>query len=323
MRFRESRQRQAAETDKGVGSMSWQLVKSESSTLKRDKALEFAAKHSGLPHSPVEREVDPNRVKKLVNIIRSGVALPFNWATVDYEGKTVRMNGQHSSAAIKEIGAELPDKLSFHVDHFRADDRASMVDLFRQFDQRWSSRTAADVSGAYQGLVPELVDCNRKAVKIGAEAISWYLRTVEGAEAHTGDSTYDLLHHHKYTAFFRWINGIVNGRKELLKKEVMAAMFRTYEASESGATKFWREVSFGPDFFTDDMTPGAVLIGELSRALEDRDFREKEFEKAAAYYKKSVKAWNAFCAGQRISTLKVAAKGWPDVSRFGDQEEAA
>src|SRR5262245_38503134 len=96
----------------------WKLTKSETHVLPRVKALEFAAKHAGLPKSPVEREVDPKRVQRLANIIRRGDALSFNWATVLYEGQTVRMNGQHSSAAILEVAGENPASLSFHMDQY-------------------------------------------------------------------------------------------------------------------------------------------------------------------------------------------------------------
>ncbi len=304
---------------------SWKLLRSESFVLVRSKALEFAAKHASLPRSPVEREVDKNRVKRLVQILKDGLALPFNWATVEYEGQALRMNGQHSSGAILEVGPDCPESLAFHVDHFKAEDRAGMVSLFRQYDQRWSSRTAADVAGAYQGLEKQLESCNRKVAKLGAEAISWVLRTVDGVEGiPTGDDTYDLLHHANYIRFILWLSGIVNGRKELMRKEVMAAMYKSHDASQAGATKFWREVSFGPDYFTDDTQPAAVLIGELAKAIEDRDFREREFLQPATYYKKAVKAWNAFCADQRISTLKVAkGKGWPEIHRPGEAKEAA
>src|SRR5215475_13764142 len=67
--------------------MNWDLLTSESFTFDRAKALDFAARHAGLPHSPTEREVDPNRVKKLVLVLREGRALPFNWATVLYNGQ--------------------------------------------------------------------------------------------------------------------------------------------------------------------------------------------------------------------------------------------
>jgi hypothetical protein len=285
----------------------------------------MATKHSALPHSPVERHVENSRVAKLVAILQHGEALPFQWADVEYQGSIMRMNGQHSSAAILQVGADLPETLSFHLDHFAADDREGIVDLFRQFDQRWSGRSAADISGAFQGLIPEIVDCNRKLMKVAAEAISWFRRQVEGMEnIPTGDDTYQLLHQPAYVPFYLWLNGINNGRRELFKKEVVAAMYATYDASQSGATTFWREVSYGPDFFSDDMQPGAVLIGELSRAMEEREFREKEFIQTALYFKKSIKAWNAFCAGQRISSLKVTkGKGCPVPSRPGDMEDAA
>ena len=301
----------------------WRLIKSECFTLSKAKALELATKHSSLPRSPVERPFDARRAKRIVDIIRNGLALPFQWATVDYDGGKLRMNGQHSSTGIVEIGPDLPDKLSFHLDHFEADSREGMVELFRQFDPRWSMRTAVDIAGAFQGLVHEIADCNRKVMKVAAEAISWFKRTVEGAEGiPTGDETYDLLHQEMYLPFYVWLNGITNGRRELLKKEVIAAMYSSFDASQAGATEFWREVSYGPDYFTDDMEPGAVLIGELCRAAEERDFKEKEFAQAATYYKKAVKAWNAFCAGQRISSLKVTKqKGWPDVARYGDSED--
>lgn len=306
-------------------SKTWNLVKSESFTMTRVKALEFAAKHAGLPKSPVEREVDPSRVKRLVGILCGDLVLPFNWAVVEYDGQTVRMNGQHSSIAIKEVGPDLPDQLAFHFDRYKAEDRNGMVDLFRQFDQRWSSRTIQDISGAFQGLVPEIADCNKKVTMQTARALSWCLRTVEGLEeVPTGDNTYELLHKGDYVPFILWANGIVNSRKELLRVPVLAAMYKTHETSQSGATKFWREVSFGPDYFTDDMAPGAVLIGELNRALEEKEFKAKEFPNDAIYFKKCVKAWNAFCAGQRIGSLKVGKeKGWPEVANFRSDEEVA
>jgi hypothetical protein len=305
----------------------WKLVKSESMILARDKALELAAKHANLPRSPVEREFDERRMTKLVTILKNGLAIPFNWATVEYDGQTLRMNGQHSSKALLEVAGDIPDKLGFHFDRFEAPDRNAMVSLFRQYDQRWSGRSARDVAGAYQGLKEELASCNRKISKLAVEAISWTWRSVDGLEGiPTGDDAYQLFHRDDCVPFVLWLNGIINGRKELMRREVVAAMFKTYEVSQSAASSFWREVSFGPDFFTDDSKPAAVLIGELSRAAEERDFREKEFPNLASYYKKAVKAWNAFCAGQHINTLKVTkGKGWPDIAppeNEGDREAA-
>ena len=302
----------------------WRLTKSETVSLPRARALEYAAKHAGLANSPVERELDPKRVHRLEGIIRDGAALPFNWARVVYQGQVYRMNGRNSSTAITNVGVDNPATLAFHMDDYEADTRRGMVDLFRQFDQRWSSRTTAEVAGAFQGLTPGIEKCNRRACKAAAEGLSWYMRTVEGVDAPKGDDTYDFFHDDRFTDFFRWVDGVWNGRRELLHTQVLGAMYRSHTISQSGASAFWREVSFGPDYFTDDMAPGAVLIGELNRALEDEDYRAKEFENPSFYYRKAAKAWNAYCARQRIASLKVTkAKGWPDFAHPGDQEDAA
>lgn len=304
--------------------MLWNLKKSETFyQVPRDKALAMAQKHASMSHSPTERPLDKARVKKIVAIIRGGLALPFSWATVWYGGVEYRENGQHSSAAILELGAELPDGLTFHVDTYEADSREGMVSIFRQFDQRWSSRSALDVAGAYSGLNPDLAKCDRRICKAAAEAISWYTISVEGGDAPKGDRVFDILHMPQYGEFIVWLNAVVNARRELTRKEVIAAMFVTHLRSQSGADKFWREVAFGENFFSDDQQPGAVLISELTRAQDDKEFKDKEFEQSSSFYKKSVKAWNAFCAGDRINSLKVAKKGWPDVSDYTDSLAAA
>ena len=49
--------------------------------------------------SPTERELSPGRVKHLTEKIEAGLAVSFHWASAQLEdvGKTLRMNGNHSS----------------------------------------------------------------------------------------------------------------------------------------------------------------------------------------------------------------------------------
>src|SRR5262245_10438921 len=255
--------------------MSWELVKSESFILPRAKALEFAAENAGLPNSPVERELDQSRVKKPEAILRNKLAIPLMWAKVMYKGQYIRMNGRNSSTAIVQVGPEVPEKLAFHMDEYRVSDgpegRGSMVELFRQFDQRWSARTSKDVAGAFQGLVPEIAPCNKTIMKLAAEAMSWCKGLVLKEDVSRGDDAYDLMHDAAHTPFLLWVNGIINNRKELMRKEVMAAMWRCHAKSPAGATKFWRGVSFGAGYYADrddDHDPAGVLIGELTKADE-------------------------------------------------------
>lgn len=308
--------------------MFWKLFKSETVTLTKAKALDLARKHAGLTPTPTERKLDKGRVKKLVGVIRNGKALPFNWATVEYGGVIYRENGMHSAEAIVEVGADLPDNLVFHLDQFKVQDKLGMVELFRQFDQRWSSRSLLDIAGAYAGLVPELAAMKgTTACKVIAEGISWYGNTVEGAGGSaaypTGDAVYNILHNDTQKDFIAWAFKTINGRRELTRREIVAAMFGTYNVSQSSSEKFWSEVGFGKNFFAVDSMPGAVLINELEQAREDKDFKDKEFPQSAYYYRKAIKAWNAFCAGDQISSLRVAKKGWPEIAHPSSESDAA
>ena len=315
--------------------MSWRLVKSDSCTLDRNKAIEYAAKHAGLTLSEIERKVDEGRVKKLAEKLRLGIVLPFNWAVVKYQGKLIRMNGHHSSRAIMEVGSEIPAKLSFHMDSFEAETDQDLVSLFRQFDQRWSSRSVLDICGAYMGINPKLLGSKRELMKVAADGISWCKRTVLNEPAPKGDDTYDLLTDEIYTSFFQFVNTHITPAfsKILMKREIMGAMWQTHEVSQSGASRFWGAVASGPDSFTDDTLPSAVLVREFCQVKEEdgAEFYRKEFMSSPSfYYRKSIKAWNAFCVGQKVQTLKVTrakgAKGpasWPEVSPYNQEEEAA
>jgi hypothetical protein len=239
------------------------------------------------------------------------------------------MNGQHSSTAIINVGQDVPDKLTFHMDSYQADDRNGMIELFRQFDQRWSSRTSADISGAYQGLVKEIAHCDHALVASAARGICWFKNHVIKETYPKGDDVYGILHDPQEIPFLLWINSIANlqgksKRRELLRPEVIGAMCMTYERSQSASDKFWRETSCGPDHFADDQMPCAVLIYELSQAEVDENFKAKEFPGNSAYYNKCIKAWNAFCSNHRITSLKVTnKKTWLDALYPSDEEESA
>jgi hypothetical protein len=155
-------------------------VRSETLDLTREEAIEAAEAHQSLPQSPTERDLDPKRVKELACRIAAGWWLPCQWATVIFNKTKYRMNGQHSSAAMIEGGEALPDRVAIHLDHFEAPDVQGMGVLFRQFDARFSARSAQDVAGAYQGLVESLKGVGKRKAKFGIEGVAWYLRAIEG-----------------------------------------------------------------------------------------------------------------------------------------------
>jgi hypothetical protein len=297
----------------------WRRVSSETVILDRKAARDFAARHHGLPNSPSEREIDPGRKKELQERIAAGAAVPFSWATVLYERTTYRMNGQHSSAALLEFPGNLPEELVFHVDAYEALAKEGMARLFQQFDARWSSRSRLDVSGAYQGLERDIAKCDRKTMKLAIEGVAFYRRSIERIPLLSregkpigGDELFDLFFETALHPFLKWFDTLISRKTPEMKLEgVAGAMFVTFQKSESGAREFWRNVA--KNNITDENDPAGMLEKELSENIGNPD-RSKRL-KSGPLYGKSIKAWNAFRAGDKVKSLVYRPeKGFPEVA---------
>jgi hypothetical protein len=289
----------------------FRLIKSETISLTKGEALKWAQEHAGLPHSACERDLDAKHVKELVERIKAGLWLPCCWSTVDYERKKYRMNGQHSSNAMLEARESLGDNVVIHLDHYQADDAFGMGLLFRQFDARISSRSKLDISGAYQGLVPQLRDLNKKDCKLGMDGALWYRRNVEGLPVPSGDRASEQLLDRSFHPFLQWLDSILSLKTPELKQVgVVAAMYGTFTKSESGAEEFWRHVA--KTDVVDDLEPSAVLSAELMKSIEEKDQRLQ----VGVAYAKAVTAWNAYRTGKKVRSLPVnpKRKGLPDIA---------
>ena len=134
----------------------FRLTQSETLDLTKELALEF----SQMPASLTERDLKAKRLAYLKDSVLGGTAISFNWARakVSANGIVYRVNGHHSSKMLAGLNGAFPEGLKVHIDTFEIDDLADLGLLFRQFDNRLSSRTIDDISGAYQGLEEDLIN---------------------------------------------------------------------------------------------------------------------------------------------------------------------
>jgi hypothetical protein len=286
------------------------LEHSETLSLSREQALKKAREHQSLPRSPTERELDLKRVAELVKRIAAGVWLPCSWATVVFEGVKYRMNGQHSSQAILDAADKLPEQTVIHLDQYKTNTPMGMGLLFRQFDARFSGRSRKDVAGAFQGLVRQLQAMDRKKAKLGIEGISWYNRQHE-LPVPIGDDLYQQLLTPAYHDFLLWLDKILSVKTpEMSRAPVVGAMYGTFTIGSAGADEFWAHVAKAD--LVDDEDPRSLLSAELQRILS-----EKSKTKPDEFYAKCIKAWNAFCQGEKIRNLAVnTKKGLPDIAAY-------
>lgn len=263
---------------------------------------ELAASHLAMKPSPTERPIDDSRIKWLREAAAHGMLVNFQWTVAELkEEGPVRMNGQHSSKMLTELNGAFPEGLFVHLDTYEVDNRKDLALLFRQFDARKSSRSASDVSGAYQGIEPDLLGVPRDIAKISVEGVAWCWRHVEGTTAVTGDNMYTLFDNKTLHPFILWMAELQSIKTpELRAAAIVAALFSTFEVNETVAKEFWASVAKGGNDEPGD--PATVLDDWLERAKGDGKVLNL---KPGHLYQGCIYAWNAYRTGRDIKDIKV------------------
>jgi hypothetical protein len=279
---------------------SFKLLSSECVPMTKELAEQFQK----MEPSPTERTLDPGRLRMLREKAEAGLLVTFHWAKAKLNGKWLRTNGQHSSAMLCEL-EEFPEGLKAHVDAYQVDSPEGLALLFRQFDERKSSRSPLDVSGAYQMLYEPLRDVPRRSAKLAVEGACWYRRTIEGQPVPSGDQQYSLFNETGLHGFIRWVGEVFTIKTpEMRRVQVVSAMYASFVANEEESRRFWDLVAKGGHEYEDNH-PATVLSTWLVAA------KQKELKnppKAAEFYQAGIYAWNAFREEKTLSGIRIDTK---------------
>lgn len=271
------------------------LVKSETIPLTRDIAL----KHRDMESSPTERELMPSRVKFLRQKVEDSLFVCPSWAVAEFQKRTIRMNGRHSSTALCETNGDFPEKLYVHLDTYKVETPKGLAGLFRQFDARQSGRSSLDVCGAYQGLYEPLSSVDRRYCLSAVKGISWYKRQVEKVPCARGDDVGEMLSDEVYHGFIVWLGNLFNSKcKEIQSDPVVGAMYGTFEANEPEARKFWQDVAKGG---VDEGSVAQVLSDVLTKNREQKDSTKKLT--VAQQYGVAIRGWNSYREGKTVTGI--------------------
>jgi hypothetical protein len=289
-----------------------QFTRISSETKPITQAL--AAEFNGMTPSPTERDLSPGRVEHLDAKMKAGHVLSFHRATAKLGDTVYRMNGQHSSDMLVALNGAFPENAVAHIDHYEVDSIDGLALLFRQFDDRKSSRAPLDISGAYQCLHPTLRDLPRSYAKLAVESINWYngqIAKING-EGHAtdvalkGDEVYTLFSAEKHHDFIIFIAKMLSIKTpEMLRKDVIGAIYATYlkakdtdnEEIVEWVKEFWRSVAVGDTGAMEEDDPAMVLDQWLTAA------KNKQFANPPAslhYYIACVLAFNAARDGKGL-----------------------
>jgi hypothetical protein len=290
----------------------FQLLSTETKPVTRELAIEFR----DMEASPTERDLDLRRVAHLKEKAEAGLLVSFQWATAQLGNRQLRMNGRHSSTMLTELDGSFPTNLVAHIDNYDVGDESGLALLFRQFDDRKSGWTPAEVAVVYQGLYDPLRAVPKKIAKLGVQGIAWWRRTVEKVPAPANDDVYSLMAETGIHSFLQWLPEIFNVKTaEMQVEAVLGAMYATYVASEHGANEFWASVARNGIAY-DDTAPSTVL-DEWLKSLKDKTAPNAQILgnlTAANKYQGCIYAWNAYRKNQSLSEIKFnTGKGFYNV----------
>lgn len=275
--------------------MAFSLVKSELLAATSQLAQQIAQ----MPGSATERPLDNRRLDYLKGQVTTGQATVFSWAIAVRPDETeVRINGQHSSHLLAALDGDMPKGLMVNLTRYRVEDEHDEILLFKQFDARPSTRSIADIAGAYQCTEADLRAVPRPAAKAAIEGIAFHLRRKVGVRLPKGDEVYGLFHQPEYAPFIVWMGNVLTMKTpELKKAAVVGAIYATWERDPQAAKDFWHEVSRGGQEFA-EKAPTTVL----DQWLQDADISAKKKRPKVftddQLYQGCVFVWNAHRNGK-------------------------
>lgn len=286
----------------------FKLVGSETVDVTPQLATEF----NEMAPSLTERELKSKRMDYLKDAVLGGTAIAFVWskAVVTDSGKTFRVNGHHSSAMLASLNGDFPDGLKAHIDTYEVPDETTLGLLFRQIDSRQSARTVDDISGAYQGLQPDLIDVPKLAARKAIEGYVWYQKNKVGNEVPAGDDKFTLFLQAELHPFIQMTGRILSVKTPEFSTPVIGAIYGAFDRSAEDAEKFYSDVA-KQGGGNDENHPAAVLDAWLVEAREQKENKPKEQEVfyACAY------CWNAFRNHKSLDRIPKfnKKKGAPDL----------
>jgi hypothetical protein len=286
----------------------FKLIGSETVDLTKALAAEFSAMSSSVS----ERDLKPKRIAYLKDSVLGGTAITFLWARAkDAEtGELYRINGHHSSNMLAGLDGQFPDGLKAHIDDYEVPGKLALALLFRQFDNRLSTRTIDDISGVYQGLQSDLVTVPKRSGRAALEGAIWYKRQVIGDAIPSGDDRFDLFDDQTLHPFIKMVGDILTIKTPEFTPPVVGAMYGTHERAPKEAEAFWTDVA-KEGGGNDAAHPATVLDAWLVDSRQRKADKPKEKE----VYRACALAWNAYRNHRNLARIGKydPIKGVPDL----------
>ena len=262
-----------------------------------------------------DRSLKNDHVDYLVTTMKRGTFHPewVNLVVCKFDGKSWRMNGQHTAWARLEMPPEYPCPVT--VLEYTAKSMEDMRTLYASID-RSSPRTRANVITSYLAGTAEFEGVKARTLQLVPQGFALYFwKTKHERQQHDGDDVaylmktdhYDLAR--KVCAFVDKHSG--KDQKHMNRAAVVGAMFATFNKAPNIAVEFWGPVATGTGIEKVG-DPRLKLRNELQRTAVDHgagSHSEKKTVSQEFMYRQCITAWNAYRDGRSLQLLKAIEKG--------------
>ena len=284
-------------------------------TRKMDFTVEEA--HKVLQHEefPGDRTLRNGHVDYLISAMMRGTFHPewVNLVICKFDGKTYRMNGQHTAWAriYMDKGYSCPVTML----EYTAKSMEDMRILYSSID-RSSPRSKGDVIKSYLAGTPEFEGVKAQTLRVAPQGFAvWFWKSKHERNQHDGDDIAFLIKTEHYDLTMK-VCGFMDRHstrdcKHILRAAVVGAMFATFNKAPQIAMEFWGPVANGTGIEkTGD--PRLKLRNELIRVAVDVGTGSQSDKKKVSQeymFRQCVGAWNAYREGRSLQLLKAIEKG--------------
>lgn len=284
-------------------------------TRKVDFTHEEAEKLLNYEEFAGDRPLKNAHVDYLVQSMQRGTFHPewVNLVVCKLDGKTYRMNGQHTAWARLELGKNWECMVTML--EYKAETMDDMRILYASID-RSSPRSRANVITSYLAGTDEFEGVKATTMRVVPQGFAqWFWKTKTERRLHDGDDVAVLLKTDHYDLARKVCSFLdahsARDQRHILRAPVVAAMFATFNKAPQVALEFWGPVAagIGIEKLGD---PRLKLRNELQRSAVDNGggaLSDKKRVSQEYMFRQCLGAWNAFREGRPLQILKAVEKG--------------
>jgi len=268
----------------------------------------LAEEWSKMPAYSHDRSFKQGRSDSIHQDILAGKFSTCEWISAEWQGESYRIQGQHTSHAIKGCPESVLKGLMVTISHFECDSIEDMGILWSTKDRPSSAHTSSETNRFFANAHPEVAALNSRVLNalVGGLGYSyWGLKNADHSAEQRALLPSDNVPFCRFAAALLG-GGVGQNVSHLRRSPVIAAMHQTFKVSSEATNEFWQLVSTGAALDRNDASRvlQMFLITNVIGGGGGRGGGFKNSVSRQEAFAKCIIAWNNWRKGLKIAKLQ-------------------